>query len=97
VGLGSAAVAAGDYARADVLLQEAVDTFRRAGDRWGLVASLWRSAELEQARDRLEQAEALLEQALTVIEQTPNRRWHAVTTASLAAVALAKRAQTGSK
>jgi predicted ATPase len=97
VGLGSAAVAAGDYARADALLQEAVDTFRRAGDRWGLVASLWRSAELEQARDRLDQAEALLEQALAVIEQTPNRRWHAVTTASLAAVALAKRAQTGSK
>lgn len=111
VGLGSAAVAAGDHARADVLLQEAVDTFRRAGDRWGLASALWRSAELEQARERLDRAEALLEQAVAVIEQTPNRRWLAVTWAHLAEVArlrgeddragefsaLAKRAQTGGK
>ena len=66
----------------------AVDTFRRAGDRWGLVSALWRSAELEQARDQLDRAETLLEQALAVIEETPNRRWHAVTLANLAEVAL---------
>ena len=56
VGLGHAAVAAGDYARAEALLREAADTFRRAGDRWGLVSTLWRTAELEQARDRLDRA-----------------------------------------
>ena len=75
VGLGHAAVAAGDYGRAETLLREAADTFRRAGDRWGLASTLWRTAELEQARDRLDQAEALLVQALEVVAETPNRRW----------------------
>jgi predicted ATPase/tetratricopeptide (TPR) repeat protein len=88
VGLGYTAIAAGDYVGADELLREAVDTFRRAGDRWGLVSALWRSAELEQARDRLDRAETLLEQALAVLEENPNHRWHAVTRANLAEVAL---------
>ena len=88
VGLGYAAVAAGDHGQAEKLLREAADTFRRAGDRWGLASALWRSAELEQARDRLDRAEALLEQALEVVEETPNRRWKAVTWANLAEVAL---------
>ena len=88
MGLGSAAVAAGDYARAEALLQEAADTFRRAGDRWGLASTLWRTAEFEQARGRLDRADALLEQALAVVAETPMRRWQAVTWAHSAEVAL---------
>src|SRR5262249_57117924 len=34
------------------LLQEALATFRRAGDRWGLISTLWRIADLELARER---------------------------------------------
>src|SRR5262249_58879140 len=52
VGLGQVATRRGEHDRAADLLQEAADTFRRAGDRWGLVSTLWRIAELERARDR---------------------------------------------
>ena len=86
VGLGRVAATAGDYARAEPA-SGGRDTFRRAGDRWGLVSTLWRTAELEQARGRLDSAEERLEQALAVVGETA-RRWQAVTRANLAEVAL---------
>ena len=87
VGLGHAATGA-DPERADRLLREAADMFRRAGDRWGLVSTLWRTAELELARGRAEAAEERLEEALRVVAETPRVRWQAVTLASLAEVVL---------
>ncbi len=84
VGLGAAAIQAGEHARAARLLQEAADTFRRAGDRWGLVSTLWRTAELEVARDRPAAAEERLEEALRVVDETRRVRWQAVTRANLA-------------
>jgi len=70
------------------LLQEAVDTFRRAGDRWGLASTLWRVADLELARDRPDAAEERLEEALAVVGETRRVRWRAVTCANLAELAL---------
>ncbi len=41
---------AASYDRAEQPLAEARELFRRAGDRWGLVSSLWRTADLAIAR-----------------------------------------------
>ena len=46
-------------------LAEARDIFRRAGDRWGLASTLWRTADLAlDARTELDGAEAALREAL---------------------------------
>ena len=45
-GLGLIDTAAGEYASAERDLAEAREMFRRAGDRWGLASSLWRTADL---------------------------------------------------
>jgi predicted ATPase len=87
VGLGHAETAA-EPERAERLLREAADTFRRAGDRWGLVSTLWRTAELEVARGRPDAAVNRLEEALRVVAETRRVRWHAVTLASLAEAVL---------
>jgi hypothetical protein len=70
------------------LLQEALVTFRRAGDRWGLVSTLWRAADLELARHRPAVAEEKLEEALAVVGETRRVRWQAVTCVNLAELAL---------
>jgi ATP/maltotriose-dependent transcriptional regulator MalT len=77
----------GDYEQADQPLREARDLFRRAGDRWGLVSSLWRTADLAIARGRLDDAEASLEEARAVVGATERQRWIAATLAALAEVA----------
>ena len=59
-GLGLVETIAGDYARAERDLAEARDIFRRAGDRWGLASTLWRTADLAIVRGRLDDAEAAL-------------------------------------
>jgi tetratricopeptide (TPR) repeat protein len=81
----------GEYERAADLLREALDTFRRAGDRWGLTSTLWRIADLELARDRPAAAEKRLEEALAVVGETRRVRWQAVTCANLAELALLRR------
>ncbi len=72
VGMALAAVGlvetvSGDYERAEQPLAEARELFRRAGDRWGLVSSLWRTADLAIARGRLDEAEPALEEARAVV------------------------------
>jgi hypothetical protein len=62
--------------------------FRRAGDRWGLVIALYRTAELEVELGRIESAEAALEEARTVLGETQVERWNAHTFAALAEVAV---------
>ncbi len=62
--------------------------FRRAGDRWGLVTALFRTAELEIERGWIEPAEAALEEARTVLGETQLERWNAHTFAALAEVAV---------
>ena len=59
--------------RADRHLGEARDIFRRAGDRWGVASSLWRTADLAFARDDLDDAEAALEEARAVLGATAPR------------------------
>ena len=56
-------------------LAEARDIFRRAGDRWGLASTLWRTADLALARGRLDDAEAALREALAVLGETQRERW----------------------
>jgi hypothetical protein len=70
------------------LLQEAADTFRRAGDRWGLVSTLWRTADLERARGRPAAAEERLEEAFAIVDETRRVRWRAVTAANLGELVL---------
>jgi tetratricopeptide (TPR) repeat protein len=79
---------AGDHAAAERHLSEAREMFRRAGDRWGLGSTLWRTADLALARGQLDEAEATLEEALSVIRPTGRERWIASTLAGLAEVAL---------
>jgi ATP/maltotriose-dependent transcriptional regulator MalT len=62
--------------------------FRRAGDRWALASTLWRTADLAFAQERLEDAEAALQEARVVLEATGRQRWIANTLAGLAEVAL---------
>ena len=62
--------------------------FRRAGDRWGLASSLWRTADLAFAQGSLEDAEAALLEAHEVVRETGRERWIANTLAGLAEVAL---------
>ena len=69
-------------------LAEALDIFRRAGDRWGLASTLWRIADLAVARGALDGAEAALQEALSVLGATQRERWIASTLAGLADVAL---------
>ena len=78
----------GDYESAELRLGEARGMFRRAGDRWGLVIALLRTAELELERDRIGDAEAALEEARTVGGETNLERWTAHTLAALAEVAV---------
>ena len=86
-GLGLVETIAGDYGRAERHLAEAHDIFRRAGDRWGLASTLWRTADLAIARDSLDDAEAALREALAVLGETQRERWIASTLAGLAEVA----------
>jgi len=87
-GLGLIETAAGDYAAAERYVVEALDLFRRAGDRWGLASTLWRAADLALARDRLDDAEAALDEAFAVLAATQRERWIANTLSGLAEVAL---------
>jgi tetratricopeptide (TPR) repeat protein len=77
----------GEYARAEQPLAEARQLFRRAGDRWGLVSSLWRTADLAIVRERLDDAEAALQEARAVVGETERQGWIAVTVATLGEVA----------
>jgi len=77
----------GDYRAAERPLSEARQLFRRAGDRWGLASSLWRTADLAIALDRLDEAEAALQEARAVVGETERQGWIAVTLATLAEVA----------
>ena len=73
--------------RAEQPLSEARELFRRAGDRWGLVSALWRTADLAIARERLDEADAALQEARAVVGETERQGWIAVTVATLAEVA----------
>jgi tetratricopeptide (TPR) repeat protein len=86
-GLGLVETIAGEYGRAERYLGEARDIFRRAGDRWGLASTLWRTADLAIARGRLDDAEAALTEALSVLGETQRQRWLASTLAGLGEVA----------
>jgi hypothetical protein len=78
---------AGDYDVAEQYLSEARDIFRRAGDRWGIASTLWRTADLAIARDKLDDAQAALEEAHAVVRETQRERWIANTLTGLAEVA----------
>ena len=84
---GSWRPSSGDYSRAEQPLSEARELFRRAGDRWGLVSALWRTADLAIARGRLDDADAALQEARAVVGETERQGWIAVTVATLAEVA----------
>jgi len=87
-GLGLVETVAGDHARAELRLAEAREIFRRAGDRWGLAHALWRTADLERARDRLDDAWAALTEARQVLDVTQRHRWLGHTDAALAEIAV---------
>ena len=78
-GLGLVETAATNYVAAEAHLAEALDIFRRAGDRWGLASTLWRVADLALARGRLDEAETALNEALAVLGETQRQRWIAST------------------
>ena len=86
-GLGLIAILEGDHELAETQLAEAREIFRRAGDRWGLVSSLWRTADLALARGRLGDADAVLKEARAVVGETERRGWIDVTVAMQAEVA----------
>ena len=86
-GLGFIDTTAGDYRLAELHLGEARDIFRRAGDRWGLASTLWRTADLAFARGRLDDAEAALQEARAVLGAARRERWIAHTLVGLAEVA----------
>ena len=79
---------AGDHDEAERLVGEARDLFRRAGDRWGLVNALWRTADLGIARGRLDEAEGALRDALDVLGAARLDRWIGHTLAGLGELAL---------
>jgi hypothetical protein len=87
-GLGLIETIAGNLESAERHLAEARDLFRRAGDRWGLASTLWRTADLAFARDSPDDAEAALEEARAVLGATQRERWIANTLAGLAEVAV---------
>ena len=87
-GLGLIETSAGDYDAAERSLAEARDIFRRAGDRWGLASTLWRTADLALARGSLDDAEAALHEAHAVLGETQRERWIANTLSGLAEVAV---------
>jgi hypothetical protein len=86
-GLGRVETVSGHYDLAEQPLAEARELFRRAGDRWGLVSSLWRTADLAIARSRFTDAQAALEEARSVVAETERQGWIAVTVATLAELA----------
>ena len=65
--------------RCRAISAEARDIFRRAGDRWGLASTLWRTADLALARGSLDDAEAALHEAHAVLRETQRERWIANT------------------
>ncbi len=87
----------GDHEHAELRLAEARDIFRRAGDRWGLASTLWRTADLERARGRLEEAWSALREAKHVLAETTRSRWLAFTDVSMAEVAIARGEPTEAK
>ena len=89
-GLGLVDAASGNYERAEQLLAEARDLFRRAGDRWGLTGVLWNSADLAVTRGDLDAAVEALEEALAVQREAGRGLWIAQTLTHLAEVALAQ-------
>jgi ATP/maltotriose-dependent transcriptional regulator MalT len=80
-------IVAGRHSAAERHLGEARDVFRRAGDRWGLAAALWRSADLAIVRGNLDDAEAYLTEAYEVLRETQRDRWLGNTLLGLAEVA----------
>ena len=87
-GLGMIDTDAGAHADAERRLEEARGLFHRAGDRWGLIIALLRTADLEVARDRLDAAEAALAEAEAVVRETDLSRWNAHLQSALAEVVL---------
>jgi len=86
VGLGLVGIQGGDLDLAEQQLGQARELFRRAGDRWGLVSSLWRTAELAEVRGRLDDARDALDTARAVVDTTERQGWIDVTTAMQAEV-----------
>ena len=85
--LGNLAIAEGDLARAQVLLDDSAIAFRRRGDMWGYGSALGNLASLALARGDLDAARRLLEESLVAIRITGRARWIAWTLVQLAAVA----------
>ena len=86
-GLGLLETLAGDFESAETRLADARDLFRRAGDRWGLASSLWRTAELWRTEGRLDDAWSALQEAREIIETTNRSRWLGHADAALGEVA----------
>jgi hypothetical protein len=86
-GLALAGIVGGEYDRAGRELEEARELFRRAGDRWGLVSALWRTADLAVARGDLGEALAALDIGLAAARETERTGWIEVTSAMRAEVA----------
>ena len=87
-GLGLIATTTGDLADAERHLGDALSIFRRAGDRWGIVSTLWRIADLAVVRGELDAAQSALQEALVILGPTRRERWIAGTLAGLADVAV---------
>jgi hypothetical protein len=60
----------------------------QAGDRWGVVSTLWRTARRAFARERLDDAEAVSQEACAVLGATGRERWIANTVGGLGDVGL---------
>ncbi|HUK96312.1 MAG TPA: AAA family ATPase [Gaiellaceae bacterium] len=86
-GLGLVETIAGNFDAAEVRLGDARQLFRRAGDRWGLASSLWRTAELWRAEGRLDDAWSALQEAREILTATNRPRWIGHAEAALAEVA----------
>lgn len=86
-GLGLVETLAGNFESAEARLADARDLFRRAGDRWGLASSLWRTAELWRAEGRLDDAWSALQEAREVLVTTNRSRWLGHADAALGEVA----------